>query len=110
MRRFSQQFRSTMLIPISWVVLFGLAVLTVELIRLVPLLYGVHPSAQEAYPFREMSAALVGVMTLVAAVMYGFRRAGQFHPLYHASYFRWLKLTPWTWRQALPLGPVRLVW
>jgi hypothetical protein len=110
MRRWSQQFRRLMLISPASVVTFAVAVLGAELTRFVPLLYGANPGSGEMRPFREMRTACVAMIVMVAAVLYGFRRAGAFHPLYRTRYFAWLKLTPWTWRQPLPLGPVRLVW
>lgn len=44
---------------------------------------------------------------VVAAV--GAQRAYLFHPLFHQGYRKWLALTPWTGRVALPVGPVHLV-
>ena len=45
---------------------------------------------------------------LVAA--YGAMREGLYHPLSRPKYRQWLQTTPWSSRQALPLGPIHLVW
>ena len=45
---------------------------------------------------------------LAAAMFYGVWRIAAFHPFCHPSYAEWLKLTPWTIRHPLPVGPVRL--
>lgn len=49
------------------------------------------------------------VVLLLAAMSLGFRRAYDFHPLYHQGYRNWLRMTPWTSRVPLPVGPIHLV-
>lgn len=44
----------------------------------------------------------------LATFFCGFLRAAWFHPTYRRDYLRWLELSPWTARQALPLGPILL--
>ncbi len=43
------------------------------------------------------------------SILLGFYRVAAFHPYFRPNYLRWLKLTPWTVRKPLPLGPVHLV-
>ncbi len=47
------------------------------------------------------------VMTLFCV---GLWRAGAFNPALDSRYYRWLRTTPWTAAQPLPLGPVHLMW
>jgi hypothetical protein len=49
------------------------------------------------------------VLLLLTATALGVRRAYDFHPLYHHGYRSWLRVTPWTSRVSLPVGPVHLV-
>jgi hypothetical protein len=44
------------------------------------------------------------------AMLYAIYRVASFHPATRPGYFEWLRGTPWTSRQPLPLGPVHLVW
>ncbi len=44
-----------------------------------------------------------------ASLVYGVNRVFAFHPAFNRGYFRWLAATPYTGRQALPLGPLQLV-
>ncbi len=46
----------------------------------------------------------------VAAVFWGVRRVAAFHPWYNGDYRQWLRLTPWTSRKPLPMGPVVPTW
>jgi hypothetical protein len=46
----------------------------------------------------------------MASAQHGISRAFGFHPIWHGDYLNWLKLTPWTSRKPLPLGPVELIW
>lgn len=39
----------------------------------------------------------------------GARRLSDFHPMFHEKYREWLRLTPWTSRLSLPLGPLHLI-
>ncbi len=41
--------------------------------------------------------------------IYAVYRVVAFHPLTRVGYARWLRSTPWTRRQPLPLGPIHLV-
>jgi len=45
-----------------------------------------------------------------AAFIYAVYRLARFHPACHWTYAAWLKLSPWTPNQPLPLGPVHPVW
>jgi hypothetical protein len=44
------------------------------------------------------------------AFIYGFWRISSFHPAYQAEYRSWLERSPWTYKAALPAGPIWLVW
>jgi hypothetical protein len=57
----------------------------------------------------EMLRRLGGIWVCVTAVSFGASRVFKFHPLFHADYRRWLKSTPWNFRQPLPVGPIHLV-
>lgn len=46
---------------------------------------------------------------LIAALSVGASRAYDYHPLFQQKYRDWLRLTPWTSRKTLPIGPVHLV-
>jgi hypothetical protein len=43
-----------------------------------------------------------------ASLVYGANRVFAFHPIFDKGYYRWLSATPYTGRQSLPLGPLRL--
>jgi hypothetical protein len=58
-----------------------------------------------ALPFRPGAAIL-----FVATAMHGLFRAFGLHPIWNGEYLSWLKLTPWTSRKPLPMGPVELIW
>lgn len=84
-------------------------------IALLLLLYGmvegIYLWLQSWAPWEAARVALVRNDAVIgAAAAYGAFRAVAFHPLFRASYRQWLSLTPWTYRQPLPLGPVNLVW
>lgn len=49
------------------------------------------------------------VFWMLLAGLLGVRRVSDFHPYYHDAYGGWLRLTPWTSRLPLPLGPAHLV-
>lgn len=44
----------------------------------------------------------------LSCIVYGIYRGVSFHPLFHPDYHDWLKATPWTSRQQLPMGPIHL--
>lgn len=46
---------------------------------------------------------------MFVSVWLGARRVSDFHPLFHPKYREWLRLTPWTSRLPLPLGPLHLI-
>lgn len=46
---------------------------------------------------------------MFVSVWLGARRLSDFHPLFHPKYREWLRLTPWTSRLPLPLGPPHLI-
>lgn len=46
---------------------------------------------------------------MFVATWLGARRLSDFHPLYHEKYREWLRLTPWTSRVPLPMGPLHLI-
>jgi hypothetical protein len=48
-------------------------------------------------------------LLLVCAALYGGFRVLRFHPAFLPGYAAWLSATPWTFRQPLPKGPVRLI-
>jgi hypothetical protein len=48
------------------------------------------------------------VWQFIACLGFGTYRVATFHPANVPSYFDWLKGTPWTPRQPLPMGPVHL--
>jgi hypothetical protein len=50
------------------------------------------------------------VVVLIACGAYGIYRIVAFHPAWRDGYMSWLKTTPWSARQPLPLGPIHLVW
>ncbi len=58
-----------------------------------------------ALPFRPGAAIL-----FIASAMHGLGRAFGLHPIWNNEYLSWLKLTPWTNRRPLPIGPVELIW
>ncbi|HET6880701.1 MAG TPA: hypothetical protein VFI31_11130, partial [Pirellulales bacterium] len=43
------------------------------------------------------------------AFILGVQRVWEFHPLFHEDYRNWLRLTPWTSRSPLPVGPIHLL-
>jgi len=51
-------------------------------------------------------------MTIIggAAALYAAFRLFRFHPACNHAYANWLRLSPWTPRKPLPLGPVHFVW
>lgn len=54
-----------------------------------------------------------GILIFIAVLImiaYGFERIKIRHPLTNSSYLTWLRSTPWTPHQPLPLGPLHLVW
>jgi hypothetical protein len=54
---------------------------------------------------QEFQHALLAIMTFGYAAF----RANAFHPMFRPAYRDWLRTTPWTPAQPLPLGPVHLV-
>lgn len=48
------------------------------------------------------------IVLLIAAIILGACRVWNSHPLYQQDYRNWLRLTPWTSRMPLPLGPIHL--
>lgn len=46
---------------------------------------------------------------MFAALVLGGYRAWAYHPLFHTGYRNWLRLTPWTSRLPLVVGPLQLV-
>ena len=46
----------------------------------------------------------------IAGLAYGLFRAWYFNPCMFLGYGDWLQTTPWTPRQPLPWGPLRLCW
>jgi hypothetical protein len=44
------------------------------------------------------------------AFFYGFWRLSSFHPAYLPDYRAWLERSPWSYKAALPAGPISLVW
>lgn len=57
----------------------------------------------------EIAGPCIFVLALGCSA-FGSFRVTFFHPAFRARYREWLESTPWTSRQALPLGPVHLVW
>ncbi len=53
----------------------------------------------------QMAPVVLGL----CGIVFGVVRAIQNHPYSKADYRRWLRMTPWTSSQPLPLGPVALV-
>ncbi|UCD27931.1 MAG: hypothetical protein JSV03_12625 [Planctomycetota bacterium] len=49
------------------------------------------------------------VFLLLASGLYGIHRVFAFHPILRPEYYKWLKTTPWSRRQPLPVGPVHLI-
>jgi len=50
------------------------------------------------------------ILLSFGALVYGVFRASFFHPALSSDYRAWLRQSPWTPQQALPKGPVHLVW
>jgi hypothetical protein len=46
---------------------------------------------------------------LLVIVAFGVFRVVGFHPIFRPKYRKWLMLTPWDYRQPLPLGPLYLL-
>ena len=55
----------------------------------------------------QVHCAATFLLVLVAGA-YGTYRVWAYHPATHASYCEWLKRTPWTSSDCLPLGPVHI--
>lgn len=61
----------------------------------------------------ELDVGLVHMrdaLMISVALAYGYLRATSRHPYYQDAYRQWLEATPWTAAQALPIGPIQLVW
>ena len=50
------------------------------------------------------------VLLYFMSAFYGLHRAFWFHPFYQSDYRKWLEISPWTVRKALPLAPIELTW
>ena len=63
--------------------------------------------------FREALASIAPVCILLvylSAIYYAVIRAYRFNPFYDTGYATWLRATPWTTQQPLPVLPLHPVW
>jgi len=94
--------------PLGWVVVFGLTYAMLDgglwiIERSAPSLNGQLSGMPEITNIR---AGILGV----AAAFYALYRLWRFHPACNSGYAAWLKSSPWTPHQPLPLGPVHPIW
>lgn len=89
---------------VLFIILYGMVAACFWLIELnVPNSDRPLSSIQEVVNIR--TALLAG-----AAGVYAAYRLWRFHPVCNQAYAAWLKLSPWTANQPLPIGPIHLVW
>src|SRR4051812_44107270 len=50
------------------------------------------------------------VLLYFMSAFYGLHRAFSFHPFYQSDYRKWLELSPWSVRKALPVAAIELTW
>lgn len=89
--------------PPYWALLLLLPVLGYEAAYLWLQWRGAVPQAAE-----RLLKTRDGFLVIFAIALGGWR-AWNFHPLFRNDYRDWLRLTPWTSRMPLPLGPIHLV-
>lgn len=99
MRTLVSRFR--MVAPPGWVM--GTLVVVFGIMSIPRLVLGVRP-----LPGNEPGVVSRRYL-IVASIGLGIYRVVAFHPYFRPNYLRWLKLTPWTVRKPLPLGPLELV-
>ncbi len=68
----------------------------------------------QSHPMTDLDASDItnfreGILAIAAGVYAGYRLV-RFHPVCNRAYAQWLKLSPWTAKQPLPIGPVYPVW
>src|SRR4051794_15101064 len=92
------------ILVIPFVVVYGLLLVSIWLIAV---------GEQRAVASISSSSDIVNMQTVIlggAAGVYALFRVLRFHPKCNQAYAAWLKLSPWTARKPLPLGPIHLVW
>jgi hypothetical protein len=97
MRRIFARFR-TVAPPMSAV---AVVIFVFGLFSIPQVVFGQKPAQGGDPPARRF--------LILAAMALGVYRAVAFHPYFGPNYLRWLKMTPWTVRKPLPMGPVELV-
>src|SRR4051812_5962915 len=95
--------RLRQLIPVQALFFFGFMFLVFE----GPVLYA---EWRLGMPMANLQVRPGRVLLYFMSAFYGMHRAFSFHPFYQSDYRKWLELSPWTVRKALPLAPVELAW
>jgi hypothetical protein len=107
MNHFSRFHSNAVWPPAAFVTVFALAY---------AILSGAIWLIQKVAPFPESSSDFPDLVRMQAIVLaipagcYAIYRLARFHPAFNPKYAAWLRLSPWTSRRPLPLGPVHLVW
>jgi hypothetical protein len=96
-----ENWRTTLPLPL---------ILTAFVILYVAVYLGNALASSFGIPVADEARGLRIILICALALAHGSLRVFLFHPLYDATYRKWLSLTPWSPRQPLPKGPIHLIW